>query len=123
MIQGRRRVPSPPVLSPSFKPRRKAGLIFCGIFAGRDRTAKGGAHRLVSWLRDYPVPRMAANCGHCARLREISANARLHIGPEPCGCVRKEAAEASVGEGTGQPLSRESLNPGADAVSSAEGNT
>jgi hypothetical protein len=47
----------------------------------------------------------------------------IHIGPEPCVGVRKDADEASVGEGIGQPLSRESLDPGADAVSSAEGNT
>jgi hypothetical protein len=47
----------------------------------------------------------------------------IHIGPEPCVVVRENGDEASVGEGIGQPLSRESLNPGADAVSSAEGNT
>ena len=46
-----------------------------------------------------------------------------HIGPEPCVGTRKGAGEASVGEGIGQPLSRESQSPGADAVSSAEGNT
>src|SRR5438128_1012021 len=34
-----------------------------------------------------------------------------------------DGGEASVGEGIGQPLSRESQSPGADAVSSAEGNT
>ena len=32
----------------------------------------------------------------------------IHIGPEPCVGVRKDADEASVGEGIGQPLSRES---------------
>ena len=43
----------------------------------------------------------------------------IHIGPEPCVGVRKDGDEASVGEGIGQPLSRESLLvPGADAVSS-----
>ena len=47
----------------------------------------------------------------------------IHIGPEPCVGVRKDGDEASAGEGIGQPLSRESLDPGADAVSSAEGNT
>jgi hypothetical protein len=47
----------------------------------------------------------------------------IHIGPEPCVGARKGADEASVGEGIGQPLSRESLFPGADAVSNAEGNT
>ena len=46
-----------------------------------------------------------------------------YIGPEPCVDVREDGDEASVGEGIGQPLSRESLDPGADAVSSAEGNT
>ena len=48
----------------------------------------------------------------------------IRIGPEPCAVVCKGDSEASVGEGIGQPLSRESLlDPGADAVSSAEGNT
>ena len=47
----------------------------------------------------------------------------IHIGPKPCVGVREDGDEASVGEGIGQPLSRETLNPGADAVSSAEGNT
>jgi hypothetical protein len=47
----------------------------------------------------------------------------IHIGPEPCVGARKDADEASVGEGIGQPLSLESSVPGADAVSSAEGNT
>ena len=47
-----------------------------------------------------------------------------HIGPEPCAGVRKDAGEASVGEGIGQPLSRErSSVPGADAFQIAEGNT
>jgi hypothetical protein len=48
----------------------------------------------------------------------------IHIGPEPCVVVREDDDEASVGERTGQPLSRESATiPGADAVSEAEGNT
>ena len=47
----------------------------------------------------------------------------IYIDPEPCVGVREDGDEASVGESIGQPLSRESLNPGADAVSSAEGNT
>ena len=48
----------------------------------------------------------------------------IYIGPEPCVGVREDGDEASVGEGIGQPLSRESLLVrGADAVSSAEGNT
>jgi hypothetical protein len=42
-----------------------------------------------------------------------------HIGPEPCAGI----GEASVGERTGQPLSRDrKLIPGADAVCVAEGN-
>ncbi len=46
-----------------------------------------------------------------------------HIGPKPCAGIREDAGEASVGERTGQPLSRESvLTQGADAVSAAEGN-
>ena len=48
----------------------------------------------------------------------------IHIGPEPCGVAREGDGEASAGERTGQPLSRESaIVPGADAVSEAEGNT
>ena len=34
----------------------------------------------------------------------------IHIGPEPCVGVRKDADEASVGEGIGQPLSRERVS-------------
>jgi hypothetical protein len=34
----------------------------------------------------------------------------IYIGPEPCVGVREDGDEASVGEGIGQPLSRES-NP------------
>ena len=46
------------------------------------------------------------------------------IGPGPCVDVREEIGEASVGERTGQPSSRESgFFPGADAVPLAEGNT
>ena len=46
-----------------------------------------------------------------------------HIGPEPCAGVREDVGEASVGERTGQPLSRDrKLIPGADAVCVAEGN-
>src|SRR5262249_44103397 len=41
----------------------------------------------------------------------------IYIGPEPCVGVREGGDEASVGEGIGQPLSRESLlDPGADAA-------
>jgi hypothetical protein len=36
----------------------------------------------------------------------------VHIGPEPCVAVRKGVDEASVGEGTGQPLSHEILISG-----------
>ena len=39
------------------------------------------------------------------------------IGPEPCAGLREAVGEASVGECTGQPPSRERLViPGADAV-------
>ena len=48
----------------------------------------------------------------------------IHIGPEPCGVAREGDGEASAGERTGQPLSRErSKIPGADAFQIAEGNT
>ena len=48
----------------------------------------------------------------------------IHIGPEPCAGVREGVGEASAGECTGQPLSRERLIiPGADAVPNVEGNT
>lgn len=47
-----------------------------------------------------------------------------HIGPEPCVSTCEGAGEASAGERTGQPWSRERLQiPGADAVVPAEGNT
>ena len=47
----------------------------------------------------------------------------IHIGPEPCVRVREGACEASAGERTGQPWSRETvLIPGADAVCLSEGN-
>ena len=47
-----------------------------------------------------------------------------HIGPEPCVDIREDFGEASVGECTGQPLSRERVFiPDADAVNWAEGNT
>src|SRR4051794_19221092 len=46
-----------------------------------------------------------------------------HIGPEPCGGIREGVGEASAGERTGQPLSRENLsNPGADVFVITEGN-
>ena len=45
-------------------------------------------------------------------------------GPEPCAVARKGGGEASAGERTGQPLSRERiLIPGADVVARAEGET
>lgn len=48
----------------------------------------------------------------------------IHIGSEPCAAVREDVGEASVGESTGQPLSRErNLISGADGVVSSEGNT
>ena len=47
-----------------------------------------------------------------------------HIGPEPCADIREDVGEASAGERTGQPLSRErTIIPDADAVSAAEGET
>jgi len=46
----------------------------------------------------------------------------IRIGPKPCAYLREEAGEASVGECTGQPLSRENWNfLGADAFDNAEG--
>jgi len=48
----------------------------------------------------------------------------IHTGPKPCVVVREGGGEASAGERTGQPLSRErSEIPGADAFQIAEGNT
>ena len=44
------------------------------------------------------------------------------IGPEPCIAGREVSGEASAGEGTGQPLSRDRNILGADAVEIAEGN-
>ncbi len=46
-----------------------------------------------------------------------------HIGPEPCVHVREDVGEASAGERTGQPSSRETvLIPSADDVHLSEGN-
>ena len=48
----------------------------------------------------------------------------IHIGPKPCACLREKVGEASAGECTGQPLSRENWNfLGADAFDNAEGKT
>lgn len=47
-----------------------------------------------------------------------------HIGPEPCAGLREGVGEASVGDGIGQPLSRERTDvPDADTVLIVEGNT
>ena len=47
-----------------------------------------------------------------------------HLGPEPCGGIREGDGEASAGEGTGQPLSRERTSSrDADGVARPEGNT
>jgi len=45
-----------------------------------------------------------------------------HIGAEPCTAGREARGEASAGECTGQPLSRDRIIPDADAVPIAEGN-
>jgi hypothetical protein len=46
------------------------------------------------------------------------------IGPKSCVVIREGYGEASIGECTGQPLSRERNQiPGAEAVQIAEGNT
>src|SRR5438270_889176 len=48
----------------------------------------------------------------------------IHVGSEPCACLRADAGEESAGDGTNQPLSRENWNfLGADAIINAEGNT
>jgi hypothetical protein len=45
-----------------------------------------------------------------------------HVGPKPCADICQDIGEASAGERTGQPLSRDrKLIPGADAVCVAEG--
>ena len=47
-----------------------------------------------------------------------------HTGPKPCVGAREGVGEASAGEHTGQPLSRESkIVLGADVVVFTEGNT
>jgi hypothetical protein len=74
----------------------------------RDRAA------IAQTLLERRIPSIAA-------FREnMEAGALISYG---CVGVREDGDEASVGEGIGQPLSRESQSPGADAVSSAEGNT
>ena len=47
----------------------------------------------------------------------------IHIGPEPCVVDREVKGEASAGERTGQPSSRERIIPDADTVHWVEGNT
>ena len=48
----------------------------------------------------------------------------IRIDPNPCAGFREGVGEASVGECTGQPLSRESVrNRGADVVHLTEGKT
>src|SRR6266849_5475084 len=51
-----------------------------------------------------------------------SKGVATHTDPESCGARREARVEALTGDRTGQPLSRESLLRGADAVESAEGN-
>ena len=47
----------------------------------------------------------------------------IHTGPKPCVCPREGAGEASAGEPTGHPLSRESkIILGAHVVRITEGN-
>jgi hypothetical protein len=47
----------------------------------------------------------------------------IRIGPKPCAAIREGVGEASAGEHTGQPLSRErKIVPGADVVVITEGN-
>ncbi len=48
----------------------------------------------------------------------------IHIGPEPCAVTREGVGEASVGDGTGQPLNHGiGMVSGAEALLLAEGNT
>ena len=51
-----------------------------------------------------------------------SEGVAIHIGPESCVGDPRGRGEALTGERIGQPLSRESLLRGADAVETAEGN-
>ena len=51
-----------------------------------------------------------------------SEGAAHHTGPESCVDDPRGRGEALTGERIGQPLSRESLLRGADAVETAEGN-
>ncbi len=53
----------------------------------------------------------------------FSEGVASHIGSEPCAGVREAVGEASVGESTGQPLSRvRDLISSADGVEAPEGN-
>ena len=52
-----------------------------------------------------------------------SEGVATHIDPKPCAGTREDIGEASAGERTGQPLSRERVViPGADVVQVTEGN-
>lgn len=52
-----------------------------------------------------------------------SKEVATHAVPESCAGHREVQREALTGVRTGQPLSRDSNIPGADAVQKAEGNT
>ena len=52
-----------------------------------------------------------------------SEGVATHTGPESCVGDPQGRGEALTGERIGEPLSRESLLRGADAVETAEGNT
>ena len=52
-----------------------------------------------------------------------SEGVATRTGPEPCVFGREAENEASAGDCTGQPLSRESINRDADAFVTAEGDT
>lgn len=53
----------------------------------------------------------------------FSEGVAIHIGSEPCANAREVVGEASIGESTGQPLSRvRDLISSADGVDAPEGN-
>src|SRR5215216_3727017 len=80
-------------------------------------------------------PPCAPKTGNCFGVRRETGKEEMvqvhcdegiasHIGPEPCAGSREGVGEASVGERTGQPLSRDSnCVLGADTVPIVEGKT
>ena len=65
-------------------------------------------------MRGVPVKSVAQICQETGKEQEVKVHydegLANHIGPEPCGGLREEADEKSVGGHVGGPLRRESCS-------------